>query len=169
MAAKQKPVPAWLDVRGPFRREGRIEWAILAELDPATLTSAAFRIRHEHQARSMWDLDEPRSWDVVVGQAKHSALIETAPGSSSTEVGIAEALSKELPTPVYTVAFVGYDDPDHGLPAIERYLGGKRALIWMAEDDGSLPTVPGPPGVPRDDPFDFAEALGCALRPYYAR
>ena len=35
-------------------------------------------------------------------------------------------------------------------------------------DDAPAPkVVAGPQGVPCDDPFDFADALGCALRSYF--
>lgn len=166
--AKKTADPKPLDVRGPFAKEGPLEWAILAEIAPAELTVCAFRLMNRHVVRSMWDLDEPRSWCVVPGTKKHHALVETAPGSSSTEIEIARALSKDAPRPVYALGFVGYDDPDHGLPFITRYDRGKSGLIWMA-DSGDLTTVPGPRSVPCDDPFAFAEALGCVLRPYFSR
>jgi hypothetical protein len=116
----------------------------------------------------MWDLEleEQRSWRVVPGTKKHCALIETAPGSSSTEIDLARALSKDLQTPVYALCFAGYDDPDHGLSSITRYDAGTSGLIWMADaNDG--PTVAGPKGIPCDDPFELAAAFGCHLRPYF--
>jgi hypothetical protein len=124
---------------------------------------------NRHVTRSMWDLEGGRTWHVAPGTKKHSALIETAPGSSATEVDIARALSKDSSTPVYALGFTGYDDPDHGLPFITRYDAGKSSLIWMPSDDedDELPTVAGPKGIPCDDPFEFAEALGCKLRRYF--
>lgn len=154
MAAKRpakKPAEASpLDVRGPFVPEGPIEWAVLAELDPATLTSVAFRVLNRHRVRSMWDLDAPRSWDVVPGKKRHAALIQTAPGSMLGETYLAEAISREVPTAVYALGFAGCDDPDHGLPSVALYVGGAVA--------------PKRTGASSGDPFDVAEALGCTRR-----
>ena len=149
-----------------FEAQGRIEWAILAPASVETL--------REIMSRHAWDIDEDvQSWCIVKGKKKHSAVIETAPGSSGVEIGLAEAISKKLGTTVYALGFAGYDDPDHGLPSITRYEPGKKgALIWMAPYDGDdapppPKTVAGPKGVPCDDPFDFADALGCKLRSYF--
>lgn len=159
-----------IQVTGPFESEGPLEWAILAELPAPELTALAFRFMHRHVVRSMWDPDEPRSWCVVSGTKKHSALIETAPGSSSSEADLATALSKDMKAPVYALGFAGYDDPDHGVPSIMRYDAGKSGLIWMADtDEDEVPMVAGPRGVPCKDPFELAAALGCELRPYFER
>lgn len=169
MAAKKKSTTAKLavDVSGPFESEGPLEWAILAQRASAELTSFAFRFMNRHRVRSMWDLAAPRSWCVVPGTKKHCALIQTSPGSSSTEIDLARALSEDSKTPIYALAFAGYDDPDHGLPSITRYDAGKSGLIWMADSDAA--TVAGPKGIPCDDPFEFAAAHGCQLRPYFER
>lgn len=109
---------------------------------------------------------------VVAGTKKHAAVIETAPGSSGTEDELAAALSKRLRATVYALGFAGWNDPDHGLPHITRYDDGKSGLVWMAESDDDLgdpETVPGPPGLPCDDPFELADALGCPLRPFLER
>lgn len=172
MAAKKKSTAEkpLLDVSGPFESEGPLEWAILAQLPPAALTSFAFRFMDRHVVRSMWDLAEARSWCVVPGTKEHCALIQTSPGSSSSEIDLARALSKDSKTPVYALGFAGYDDPDHGLPSITRYDGGKSGLIWMAgSDEDDAPTVAGPKGIPCDDPFEFAAAHGCQLRSYFER
>lgn len=150
--AKKAVETAPLDVRGPFVPEGPIAWAVLAELDPATMIAVAFRFMNRHRIRSMWDLDAPRSWDVVPGKKRHSALIETAPGSTLGETYLAEAISRVVSTPVYAIGFAGYDDPDHGLPSVALYVGGE-VTPAMAR-----------PRASSDDPFDVAEALGCTLR-----
>jgi hypothetical protein len=157
--------------RVPFVKEGRIEWAVLAESAAADLEAFAadfFEIEP--------DFDAHRSWGVVDGKKTHSALIETAPGSAAGERDIAKALAKKLGTTVYALAFSGYDDPDHGPPYIDRYARGAHGTIWMApcyDDDGGRleirRPVKGPPGIPSDDPFDFAAALGCDLRRYFER
>jgi hypothetical protein len=169
-AAKKKSRGAkpTLDVSGPFESSGPLEWAILAQLPTPEMTSLAFRFMNRHVVRSMWDLEDERSWCVVAGTKKHCALIETAPGSTSTEIDLARALSKDLQTPVYALCFAGYDDPDHGLPSITRYDAGASGLIWMA-DANDVPTVAGPKGIPSLDPFEFAAGLGCQLRPYFER
>jgi hypothetical protein len=117
------------------------------------------------------EFDRSRSWVVIQGKPGHSALIETEPGSTASEVELAEALSKRLGVTIDALRFCGYDDPDHGLPSIERYDARKSGLIWRApsddDDEDELETVAGPAGVPRTDPFEFAAALGFALRPYY--
>jgi len=154
-----------------FRAEGRIEWAILAATSAKRLEALVTELEANPFALDDDDKD-PQSWTIVPGKKKYAAMIETAPGSTGTERDLAAALSKKLRSTVYTVGFAGYDDPDHGLPYIERYDDGKTALIWMAPSDdddglGEPKTVAGPEGVPCDDPFDFAEALGCSLRTYF--
>lgn len=157
-------------VSGSFEPEGPLEWAILTPIPPVDFEARAFRFRNRHIVRSMWDLDAPRSWCVVQGTKKHSALIETMPGSACTEIDLARELSKEWKTTVFALGFAGYADPDHGLPYITRYDEGESGLIWMASSDDEHPApqfVAGPKGIPHEDPFRFADALGCKLRPYY--
>ncbi len=165
-----KPRPTLLRARGAFEAQGNVVWAVLAPISAAALEDHAMRA---------WRLDddedgepEPRSWCVVAGKKTHAVLIETEPGSDSGDGDIAKPLSKQLDKPVYSVGFSGYDDPDHGLPYIQRYDAGKSGVIWMAPtyDDEDLPplkTVAGPKGVPCTDPFDFAKALGCDLRKFW--
>jgi hypothetical protein len=144
----KKPTPL-----GSFEAAGPIEWAILA---PVSADELHALVIEAWSTRIDVDDDEPQSWGVVPGTKRYAAVIETEPGSTSTERELALALSKKLGATVYTVGFCGYDDPDRGLPYIERYEAGNP----LAK------TVPGPRGVPCDDPFDFADALGCALRAF---
>ena len=130
-----------------------MEWAILAQIPPLELESRAFRSKNRHIVRSMWDPEAPRSWCVVRGTKTYSALIETMPGSTSTEIDLARELSKEWQTTVFALGFAGYDDPDRGVPYIARYEGGTS----VSEPERPL----------REDPFRFAAKLGCKLRPYY--
>lgn len=148
----------------------RLEWAILVPVAAPHLESLV-------RSLPLWDDeddDDVRTWHVVAGSGQHAALIETEPGSSGTEDDIAAELSRRTGATVYAVCFSGYDDPDHGLPSIQAYDGVDRKLIWMApfdEDEGlelGAPELfPGPEGIPCDDPFAFAEALGCPLRELY--
>jgi hypothetical protein len=168
VATRKKPAPE-IEVRGPFVSEGPIEWAMLAPAALADLEKTVFGFRHRRVVRSMWDLDAPRSWCVRPGTKQHRALIETAPGSTGSGTDLAKELSRACDAAVYLVELVGYDDPDRGLPSITRFDRGKQGLVWMApydDDDAGLApkTVAGPRGVPCDDPFDFAAALGCDLR-----
>jgi hypothetical protein len=148
-----------------------LEWALLVPVDAAKLEARVARFFDEDPA----ELDR-RSWLVRAGTGKHAAVIETEPGSSSTEAELAKVLSKELAVTVWALGFVGYDDPDAGLPYVDRYDGGRRRHVWMAPyDDGEggefeePERAPGPEGVDADDPFALAAALGCELRPYYER
>ena len=165
MARTKDPNPL-----APFAPQGQLEWALIAPLDAATFESHLLRIGPRYAGDP--DFDDTRSWQVLAGKKGYAALIETAPGSARTEVELARALSKDLRVTVYALGFTGYDDPDRGLPYIERHDDGKSGVVWMAPfvDDeglGELATVKGPKGVPCDDPFAFAEAYGFDLRPYY--
>jgi len=131
-----------------FESEGRIEWAILAPAPVKKLEEIVAKLRAPYFSAGD-DEDEPRSWCVVKGKKKHAAVIETAPGSSGTEIDLAKALSKQLGAIVHALGFAGYDDPDHGIPHVTRYEGGK--AVHTSEDD----------------PFDFADEHGCALRSYF--
>lgn len=151
----------------------RLEWAILVPVDA---------VRLELLVRSLdvgvYVLDpedeedgELHTWHVVAGSGEYAAVIETAPGSSGAEIELATELARAVGATVYAVGFVGYDDPDHGIPSIVGCDGETQRLIWMAETfDDELPDVelsPGPAGVPADDPFGFTEALGFRLRHLY--
>jgi hypothetical protein len=156
-----------------FEPAGQIEWAILAPANAEALREIVVELWSKQLGFDI-DEDEPQSWCVVPGTKKHSAVIETEPGSSSTEVDLAAALSKRFRATVYAIGFSGYDDPDRGLPHMSRFDDGKEGLIWMAKsyDDelGEPETVPWPVGIPEgSDPFEFAKALGCELLPYYER
>lgn len=117
------------------------------------------------------DDEEPTTWRVIDGTGVYAAVIETEPGSSGGEGELAPKLARAVGATVYAIGFSGYDDPDDGLPFIEAHDGDESTLIWMAETfDDEIPqpeTVAGPEGIPCDDPFAFAEALGCPLRQYY--
>ncbi len=167
MATKTRPT----DPR--FHREGPIEWAILAPLDAARLEALVAQCGPRRYV-DLGDDDGPRSRCIVAGSKKYSALIETAPGSASSELDLAKKMSKQLGATIYSVSFSGYADPDHGAPDIRRYDAGKVGIIWVSGDDraaelGAPPirTAAGPKGVPATDPFAFAKALGCDLRPYF--
>lgn len=170
-AKRTRPTPPPAPL-GPFEREGQLTWAILAELDAADLERrfVQFGMRRLY----VEDLvPPPRPWCVLSGKKGYAALIDTQFGNVSGEARFAERLSKELSSPVYALSFSGYDDPDRGLPYIERYVKGKKATIWMeSSHDDEYPVdastfVAGPKGVPSTDPFAFAKAFGFDLRGYY--
>lgn len=168
--ATKAPPKAAIDPR--FRKEGRIEWAVLVPVAAAKLEAMVAKLNAKPHYLDDDEEDlEPRSWCVLAGSRQHSALIETEPGSTSTETELARDLSKQLGKTIYALGFAGYDDPDHGLPYIQRYDDGTAGLIWMAptyDDEFPEPeTVAGPRGVPAKDPFEFASALGCELRAFY--
>ncbi len=168
MPTKRK-TPELLRARGPFEAGGSLIWAVLAPMSAAALEDQVVRAERRRGFDDDDDFDpEPRSWCVVAGTKTHAALVETEPGSDGGCDEVAKALSKQLGKTVYAVGFSGYDDPDRGLPYIERYDNGKGGLIWMAPSyDDELPepkTVAGPKGVPCSDPFEFAKALGCDVR-----
>jgi hypothetical protein len=148
-----------------FEARGPLCWAMLVPLSHAALEA---RVADEQAEDLQWrePSDGPLSFRVLAGTARHSAYVETEPGSTCTGIDLAEALSRELSEPVYLIELAGYDDPDHGIPSITRYEKGESALLYFgATDEGErLESVPGPPGVPCDDPFRFAEALGVSLR-----
>jgi hypothetical protein len=170
---KKKPAPA--PKLGRFEREGELGWAVLAPIDPSDMEAHIVAIQNKHVYFRFDEGDdpEPRHWCVLSGKNGYAAMIDTHYGNASGEGVYAEALSKAIGKTVYALSFGGFNDPDKGLPYIEQYANGKKQLIWMAEshDDESLTcsleTVPGPKGVPSDDPFEFASAFGFDLRPYY--
>lgn len=144
-----------------------LQWALLVPLDAATLRRHVERYA-THALGWNLDEDDPSLWSIMPGTGQYSAVLETEPGSSGTEVELAKWLA-DLGLVVYAVGFSGYDDPDHGLPYIECYGGKEPGLVWSMPDvdfegDPNLATVPGPDGVPCDDPFAFTLALGCDLR-----
>ncbi len=150
-----------------------LQWALLVPLD-ATSLEAELRLTPVADQPVEIDEDEdededgePATWGITQGTAGYTALFETAPGSSDAERDFAAALSMKLETTIYGINVCGYDDPDKGIPTITRWHRGEEGLVFMGpldEDEGGVETVPGPPGLPCDDPFTFAEALGCQLR-----
>jgi hypothetical protein len=142
-----------------------LEWAVLAPLDVARLRETVEQ--HERASSRRWraleDDDDPRpSRHFLKGSGEYSAVVETEPGSAGGADPLAEALSKKIDGVVYALGLAGWDDPDDGAPYVARYEAGVQGLIWIAGDDGELPTVPGPKNAPRD-PFGLARALGVVI------
>src|SRR5205823_4579451 len=73
-----------------FEQEGRLEWAILAPLDGRGLETHVARLKKKlaHRCLVLDPDDERRSWCVVPGTKRFSAVIETSPGSTRSEVDL---------------------------------------------------------------------------------
>jgi hypothetical protein len=145
-----------------------LEFCVLVRMAPGKLAERLRRLSEDGDCLSIFE-DDDGPFSVLGGDGLWSAVVVWEPGSIGSERDIATALAEETGGTVYAIGLRGHDDPDDGLPFIERHERGEHGLVWMA-DAPDLPTVPGPDGVPKNDPFAFARALlGRDLPPYRAR
>ena len=120
--------------------EEKVVWALLAPLPAKQLRSRTNKFWQEYLGDDAEFGERP---DVRAGSGDYSMVLDRNPGSEQThEIPLAEALSHDLPRPVYVLYVSKYFT---GSDTVEVYENGQRT--------GTLST----------GPYAFARSLGCTL------